>query len=99
MFDGWCRKLLLEEIDYAYHHNDNPPERPQYNRFIYYVYELEKNEASSALARELEDTRFWSYFILDGTKVPGINHTLSLAIDFPAILPAELSYPTVMLTT
>lgn len=98
IFDGWCRKLLLEEIDYAYHHNDNPPERPQYNKFIEYVYELEKDEASSALVRELEDTRFWNYFILDGTKVPGITHTLSLAINFPATLPAEVSYPTVMLT-
>lgn len=98
MFDGWCRKLLLKEIDYAYHHNDNPPKRPQYNRFIQYVYELEKDEASSTFARELEDTRFWSYFTLDGTKVPGITHTLSLRISFPATLPAELSYPTVMLT-
>ncbi|KAE8419884.1 hypothetical protein BDV36DRAFT_293776 [Aspergillus pseudocaelatus] len=98
IFDGWCRKLLLEEIDYAYHHNDNPPERPQYNRFIEYVYELEKDEAGSALARELEDTRFCSYFTLDGTKAPGITHTLSLGIAFPATLPAELSYPTVMLT-
>ncbi|EAW20394.1 putative nonribosomal peptide synthase [Aspergillus fischeri NRRL 181] len=98
IFDGWCRKLLLEDIDYAYHHNDNPPERPQYNRFIEYVYELGKDEDVSALVRELEATRFWSYFTLDGTKVPGITHNLTLCIDFPATLPAELSYPTVMLT-
>lgn len=98
IFDGWCRKLLLEEIDYAYHHNDNPAKRPQYNRFIEYIYELEKDKAGSPLARELEDTRFWSYFTLDGTKVPGITHTLSLGIDFLATLPAGLSYPTVMLT-
>ncbi|OCK76731.1 putative nonribosomal peptide synthase [Lepidopterella palustris CBS 459.81] len=98
VFDGWCRKLLLEEIDYAYHHNDNPPGRPQYNRFIEYIYELEKDEAGTALARELEDTRFWSYFTLDGTKIPSITHTLSLGIDFPVTLPAELSYPTAMLT-
>lgn len=98
LFDGWCRRLLLEEIDYAYHHNDNPPERPQYNRFIEYVYELEKDESGSALMRELENTRFWNYFTLDGTKAPGITHTLSLGIDFAATLPAELSYPTVMLT-
>ncbi|KAI1749581.1 hypothetical protein F4782DRAFT_533377 [Xylaria castorea] len=29
-------------------------------------------------------------------KVPGITHTLSLGIEFPAALPAELSYSTVM---
>ncbi|OBT52937.1 Nonribosomal Peptide Synthase (NRPS) [Pseudogymnoascus sp. 24MN13] len=98
VFDGWYRKLLLEEIDYAYHHNDTPPQRPQYNRFIEYVYDLEKDVTKSALARELENTKFWSYYTLDGTKVPGITHTLSLCIDFPATLPAELSYPTVMLT-
>lgn len=90
--------MLLEEIDYAYHHKDNPPERPQYKRFIEYIYELEKNEAGFALAREFEDTRFWSYFTLNGTKVPGITHTLSLGINFPPTLPAEVSYPTMMLT-
>lgn len=98
VFDGWCRKLLLEEIDYAYHHDDSPPKRPQYNRFIEYVYGLEKDEAGSALVRELEDKRFWSYFTLDGTKTPGMTHVLSLSIDFQATLPAELSYPTAMLT-
>ncbi|KAF9875041.1 putative nonribosomal peptide synthase [Colletotrichum karsti] len=98
VFDGWCRKLLLEEIDLAYHHNDTPAERPQYSRFIEYVYGLEKTETVSALENELENTKFWSYFTLDGTKAPGITHTLSLAIDFPATLPAELSYATVMLT-
>ncbi|OTA90731.1 hypothetical protein M434DRAFT_397819 [Hypoxylon sp. CO27-5] len=98
VFDGWCRKLLLEEIDYAYHHGNTPPERPQYNRFIEYVYGLGKDEAGSALLRELESRKFWSYFTLDGTKAPGLTHSLSLGIDFPATLPAELSYPTVMLT-
>ncbi|KAI1801102.1 putative nonribosomal peptide synthase [Daldinia bambusicola] len=98
VFDGWSRKLLLEDIDYAYHHNDDPPKRPQYNRFIEHVYDLEIDEARSALLKRLEDTNFVSYFTLDGTKVPGITHTLSLGIEFPATLPAELSYATVMLT-
>lgn len=98
IFDGWCRKLLLEEIDYAYHHNAKPPERPQYNRFIEYVYDIGIDEAGSALVKELEDTSFWCYFTLHGQKVPSISHTLSLGIDFPTTLAAELSYPTVMLT-
>ncbi len=98
VFDGWSRRLLLEEIDYAYHHDDSPPERPQYNRFVEHVYNLEKDEARSALLKQLEVTKFMTYFTLDGTKVPGITHTLSLGIEFPATLPAELSYATVMLT-
>ncbi|KAI0136239.1 putative nonribosomal peptide synthase [Xylariales sp. AK1849] len=98
VFDGWSRKLLLKEIDYVYHHRDNPPKRPQYNRFIEYVYELEKDQAGSALVRKLETTKFWSYFTLDGTKVPGSTRILSLAIDWPGTLPSELSYSTVVLT-
>ncbi|TVY37197.1 Nonribosomal peptide synthetase [Lachnellula subtilissima] len=98
VFDGWSRKLLLEEIDYVYNHDDNPPERPQYNRFIEYVYELEKDEAGSAIIRKLETTKFWSYFTLDGTKVPGSTRVLSLAVDWQGTLPSEISYSTVLLT-
>ncbi|TVY17239.1 Cyclochlorotine synthetase [Lachnellula arida] len=98
VFDGWCRKLLLEDIDYTYYHNDVPPARPQYNRFIEYVYELETDEVGSTLVKELEDRQFWNYFTLDGTRIPRITHFLSLGIDFPASLPSGLSYATVLLT-
>jgi amino acid adenylation domain-containing protein len=98
VFDGWCRKLLLEDIDCAYYHNDIPPARPQYNRFIEYVYELEIDEAGSTLVKELEDRQFWNYFTLDGTRIPRSTHFLSLGIDFPATLQIGMSYPTVMLT-
>lgn len=98
IFDGWSRKMLLEEIDFAYHHNYVHSERPQYSRFIEYVYELEKDEAGLTYLEELERTDFPSYFTLDGTKVPGISHTFSLDIDFPSILPSKLSYPTIMIT-
>lgn len=98
MFDGWCRRLLLEDIDYAYCHNDLPPPRPQYNRFIKYVYELETDEVGSALVNELENKQSWKYFTLDGTRIPRITHLLSLGIDFPATLSIGMSYATVMLT-
>ncbi|PQE30596.1 non-ribosomal peptide synthetase protein [Rutstroemia sp. NJR-2017a WRK4] len=98
IFDGWSRKLLLEEIDSAYHHNTIPEAGPQYNKFIEYAYEVEKDEASTALVKELENTKFLTYFNMDGTKAPGTTHTLFLGIDFPATLPAEISYPTMMLT-
>ncbi|TVY56175.1 Nonribosomal peptide synthetase dtxS1 [Lachnellula cervina] len=98
VFDGWCRKLLLEDIDYTYYHNDLPPPRPQYNKFIDYVYELDTDEASSTLVKELENIQFWNYFTLDGTRIPRITHFLSLGIDFPATLPSGLSYATVLLT-
>ncbi|KAM3065093.1 hypothetical protein ACMFMF_011400 [Clarireedia jacksonii] len=86
-----------EQIDYTYHHNAIPSEGPQYNRFIEYAYEVEKDEARSALVKEIENTNFLNYFNMDGTKVPGITHTLFLGIDFPTTLPAELYYPNVML--
>lgn len=98
VFDAWSRKLLLEEIDHVYHHNDNAPTRPQYNRFIEYVYELERDEGAAALMKELETAKFWSYFTLDGTKIPGSTRVLSLAVDWPTALPPGLSYSTVVLT-
>lgn len=98
IFDGWSRKLLLDDIDYVYHHDDSPPERPQYSRFIEYVYDLEKDNPSFDLITKLENTNFWSYYTLDGSKAPGSTRVLSLAIDLPGSLPPQLSYPTVMLT-
>ncbi|KAK4196677.1 hypothetical protein QBC40DRAFT_286889 [Triangularia verruculosa] len=107
VFDGWCRRLLLQDIDYAYHHDSNPSARPQYNTFIEFVYSSSSSvadEEEGSVVRDLEQNhaKFFRYFSPNEilTKVPGITHTLSLAIDFPAgaALPAGLSYPTTMLT-
>jgi amino acid adenylation domain-containing protein len=98
VFDSWCRKLLLEDIDYAYYHNNIPPSRPQYNRFVEYVYEQELGEAGYTLVKELENREFFNYFTLDATRIPRITHRLSLSIDFPGTLPNRISYATVMLT-
>ncbi|KAM7185082.1 hypothetical protein V8F20_011947 [Naviculisporaceae sp. PSN 640] len=110
VFDGWCRKLLLQDIDYAYSHHDsksNPSafSRPQHSTFIDHVYSSGTSAERGSLIRHLEHNhaKFFRYFspseIL--TKVPGITHTLCLSIDFPAgaVLPAGLSYATAMLTT
>jgi amino acid adenylation domain-containing protein len=98
VFDGWSRKLLLEDLDYAYYHDDIPPGRPQYNRFIEYIYNMEMDEVCSRLVKEAEDIKFWNYFASDSSRIPRITHSLSLSIDFLTTLPAEMSYPTVMLT-
>ncbi|KAG9529413.1 nonribosomal peptide synthase SidD, partial [Aureobasidium melanogenum] len=97
VFDGWCRKLLLEDIDYAYHHNAMPPTRPLYNRFIKHVYELKHDAPATELLESMQNSEYHRYFTLDGAKVPGITHTLALNVDFSTILPVDISYATVML--
>lgn len=98
IFDGWCRKLLLEDIDYAYYHNAMPPVRPLYNGFIEHVYELKPTASATGLLKSMQNSDYHRYFTLDGAKVPGITHTLTLNVDFPTILPVDISYATVMLT-
>lgn len=98
MFDPWCRRMLLEDIDYAYHHNNVPPLRPHYNSFVEYVYDLDGEKARRLLAKEVEVKNFFNYFNFDGTRIPQVTHRLSLGISFPATLPLGMSYPAVMLT-
>ncbi|KAF1914536.1 putative nonribosomal peptide synthase [Ampelomyces quisqualis] len=93
-----CRRMLLEDIDYAYHHNDVPPPRPQYRNFIEYVYDLKTEKTREMLAKEVEDIKFFNYFTFDGTRIPQVTHRLSLGIGFSATLPSGMSYATVMLT-
>lgn len=90
--------MLLEDIDYAYHHNSVPPSRPQYKDFIEYVYDLSPEKAHSILAKEAEAGEFFNYFTFDGTRIPQVTHRLSLGVDFPAPLPGGISHSTVMLT-
>jgi hypothetical protein len=97
MFDPWCRRILLEDIDYAYFHNDVPPPRPQYKNFVGHVYGLGLEEARGMLVKEVEELNFFKYFTFDGTRIPQVTHRLSLGIEFPATLPNGLSYATVML--
>lgn len=98
VFDGWCRKLLLEDIDYAYHHDAIPPSRPGYNQFIDYVYDRELDATTSTLIKAMEEISFFEYFKLDGTRVPTVSHFATLGISFPSSLPLGMSYATVLLT-
>jgi amino acid adenylation domain-containing protein len=98
MFDPWCRRMLLEDIDYTYYHRNVPPPRPQYKNFIEYVYDLSSKEARCMLVKEAEDTNFFNYFTFDGTRIPQVTHRLSLGISFPETLPSGMSYATVLLT-
>ncbi|KAF2443242.1 putative nonribosomal peptide synthase [Karstenula rhodostoma CBS 690.94] len=98
VFDGWCRKLLLEDIDYAYHHDAVPPSRPGYNQFIDYVYGQELDATTSTLIKAMEEKPFLLYFRLDGTRVPTVTHFATLGISFPSSLPLGISYATVLLT-
>ncbi|XPT02544.1 hypothetical protein M3J09_011658 [Ascochyta lentis] len=98
MFDPWCRRMLLEDIDCAYYHNNVPPPRPQYKNFIEYVYELESEESRSTLVKEIKDRDFFKYFTFDGVRIPQVTHRLSLGVGFTSTLPSGISYPTVMLT-
>jgi amino acid adenylation domain-containing protein len=98
MFDPWYRMMLLEDIDYAYHHNKVPSPRPQYKDFIEYVYDMVSEESCSMLVKKVEDIDFFNYFTFDGTRIPQVTHRLSLGIDFPATLPSGMSYATTMLT-
>jgi hypothetical protein len=98
MFDPWSRKMLLEDLDFAYHNNSTPPVRPQYNHFIEYVYNLDSKRARCMLAQEAENENFFNFFEFDGTRVPQVTHRLSLDVAFPASLPSGMSYATVMVT-
>jgi amino acid adenylation domain-containing protein len=98
MFDPWCRRMLLEDIDYAYYHNKDPPLRPQYKNFIEHVYDLDSHKVRCMLFEEVEKRDFFNYFTFDGTRIPQVTHRLSLGISFPAFLPSGMSYATVMLT-
>ncbi|KAH7406364.1 putative nonribosomal peptide synthase [Phaeosphaeria sp. MPI-PUGE-AT-0046c] len=98
MFDPWCRRMLLEDIDCAYHLNNVLPPRPPYKNFIQYVYDLDAGEARCMLAKEAEENNFFNYFTFDGTHIPQVTHRLSIGVKFPTTLPIRMSYATVMLT-
>jgi amino acid adenylation domain-containing protein len=98
MFDPWYRMMLLEDIDYAYYHDNALPHRPQYKNFVEYVYDLGSEKGRSMLAKEVESIDFFKYFTFDGTRVPQVTHRLSLGISFPTTLPSGMSYATVILT-
>ena len=98
MFDPWSRRMLLEDLDFAYHNNSMPPVRPQYKHFIEYVYNLDSQRARYMLAKEAENKVFFNFFKFDSTRVPQVTHRLSLDVKFPAILPSGMSYATVMVT-
>lgn len=98
MFDPWSRRMLLEDLDFAYHNNSMPPVRPQYKDFIEYVYDLDSERARCMLAEEAENKVFFEFFNFDGTRIPQVTHRLSLNVAFPATLPIGISYATVMVT-
>ncbi|KAF2998580.1 nrps [Curvularia kusanoi] len=98
MFDPWSRRMLLEDLDWAYHHNDVPVVRPQYNNFVEYAYNLKTNDMVRALAQKVEHGSYFRYFTFDNTRVPQVTHRLCHTVKFPAALPNGTSYATLVTT-
>ncbi|KAH7396494.1 hypothetical protein DE146DRAFT_613965 [Phaeosphaeria sp. MPI-PUGE-AT-0046c] len=98
-WDGWSRRLVMDDIDFAYRHGYARPNRPELREFISQHYQQE-NSLSKLVTEEYLGRSFKDPFFVDDSKrVPQQNALLIASVDlFTSVDTSGLSHAILVLS-
>lgn len=102
IWDQWSRRLIWQDIDYAYQHNCLPPARPSYRDFIAHVCRHESSDIapeSSILRQEYIGRRFASLSPVDWSQLDArSSRKMTMTIDLPTPDHSSMSHSCLLIT-
>ncbi|KAF2106956.1 putative nonribosomal peptide synthase [Lophiotrema nucula] len=98
MWDGWFRKLLMEEIDYVYHRGCLSSPKPGLNQFVKHVYEIDNSKAVGEQAGASDVHRLQDFFQQDHKRLPRVDREMELGVQLPVLKAKGTSTAAVILT-
>ncbi|KAF7521360.1 hypothetical protein G7054_g12461 [Neopestalotiopsis clavispora] len=102
IWDQWSRRLIWQDIDYAYRHNCLPPARPSYRDFVAHVCRQNSSEytlESSILRQEYIGRQFASLSPVDWSQLDA-RSSRKMTMDIDLLTPdrSNISHSCLLLT-
>jgi amino acid adenylation domain-containing protein len=102
IWDQWSRRLIWQDIDYAYQHNCLPPARPSYRNFIAHVCRQNSSECaldSSILRQEYIGRQFASLSPVGWSQLDArSSRKMAMTIDLRTPDHSNISHSCLLLT-